>query len=244
LTRNTSNIELSVVIPTYNELDNIRALIGQVLEILEGTEAEVIVVDDGSPDGTGQVVAEIGRTEGRVRLVARDGKQGLASAVFDGASAATGRYVAVMDADFSHDPEELPDMLAKAREGFDVVIGSRFVSGSGFVGQPVGRQLLSRALNLSVRLILQLRQHDVLTGFAMCRRDLITEMPTRYSASGFKWLTELLTTHRGLRVHELPIIFHNRRGGESKANVSEGLSLTVLCARITLWKVRRLVGRG
>jgi len=135
-------------------------------------------------------------------------------------------------------------MLAKARRGFDVVIGSRFVSGSGFVGQPVRRQLLSRALNLSVRLVLQLRQRDVLTGFALCRRELITAMPTRYSASGFKWLAELLTTHRGLRVHELPIIFHGRRGGDSKANVSEGVSLAVLCARITLWRVRRPVGRG
>ncbi|MEE8517691.1 MAG: glycosyltransferase [Dehalococcoidia bacterium] len=236
--------ELTVIIPTYNERENIRTLVEQTLEVLQGTHAEVIVVDDGSPDGTRQTVAELAEADTRISLLERDGKQGLAGAVFAGAAAARGRFAAVMDADLSHDPEELPDMLAKAREGYDVVIGSRFVQGSAFVDQPMGRQLLSRVLNMGARVALQLSQHDVLTGFALCRRDLITEMPTRYSANGFKWLVELLATRRGLRVYELPIVFHDRGGGASKATPREALSFGVLCARLTLWRMRRLLRRG
>ena len=134
-------------------------------------------------------------------------------------------------------------MLARAEGGCDVVVGSRFAPGAGFDGQPLTRRLISLALNLGVRVLLMLPQRDVLTGYALCRREAITEMPTRYSSRGFKWLLEALATQRELRVCEWPVVFHNRYAGASKAGVGEAAALAALCARILLWRARRRIGR-
>ena len=243
LPASAGNPQLSVVLPTYNEAGNVAALIDGIRGAMGGTSIEIIVIDDGSPDGTPAIVRELAAADPRVRLIERAGKQGLSSAVFAGADAANGSYVAVMDADLSHDPEELPDMLAKATQGYDVVIGSRFVRGSANQGQPLVRRAMSVLLNTGARLVLQLRPNDVLTGYVLCRRELLTTMPTRYSAGGFKWLIELLATQRGIRVHEWPIRFRDREQGSSKANLQEVLTFAILCARLTAWRIRRVPGR-
>ncbi len=235
--------QISVILPTYNERENVSALAPRVLDALYGVDCEVIVVDDGSPDGTGEVVREMGESDSRVRLVQRGGKAGLSSAVFAGAAVAQGPFVAVLDADLSHDPEELPGMLAKAEEGYDVVVGSRFVAGAGFDGQPMSRQLVSLTLNLVARALLLLPQRDVLTGYALCRREVITGMPTRHSAPGFKWLLESLATQRELRVYEWPVVFRNRCAGSSKAGAREAVALAGLCARMLAWRVRQRARR-
>ena len=229
---------LSVILPTYNERENVSVLVPRVLDILRDVPCEVIVVDDSSPDGTAATVREMGASDGRIRLLERPGKAGLASAVFAGAAEAHGRFVAIMDADLSHDPEALPEMLARA-DGYDVVIGSRYVQGGAFSHQPLVRRLISRILNTGVRVMLMLPQHDVLTGYALCRRELLTQMPTRYSARGFKWLLELLAVYRGLQVYESPIIFQNRYAGVSKADAREALGLAVLCLRLAPRRLRR-----
>ena len=233
-----SQPRLSVVLPTYNERENVAVLVPRVLDALHGIPCEVIVVDDGSPDGTADVVRAMGADDDRVRLVERTGKLGLSSAVFAGADAARGEFVAVLDSDLSHDPAELPEMLGLAAEGCDVVIGSRFVKGAAFVGQPLSRRAISLALNLGVRGALLLPQRDVLTGYALCRREVITGMPTRYSSRGFKWLLEALATQRRLRVREWPVVFHNRYAGSSKAGVGEAVALARLCASIAGWRLR------
>ena len=128
---------LSVILPTYNERENVSVLVPRVLDILRNVPCEVIVVDDSSPDGTADTVREMGASDSRIRLLERPGKAGLASAVFAGAAEAQGRLVAVMDADLSHDPEVLPEMLARAEDGYDVVIGSRYVQGGAFAHQPL-----------------------------------------------------------------------------------------------------------
>ena len=230
---------LSVILPTYNERENVSVLVPRLLDILRDVPCEVIVVDDGSPDGTAGTVREMGASDARVRLVERSGKAGLASAVFAGAAEARGRLVAVMDADLSHDPDLLPEMLARAEDGCDVVIGSRYVRGGSFANQPLARRLISRVLNTGVRVMLMLPQHDVLTGYALCRRDLLTQMPTRYSSRGFKWLLELLTVYGGLQVDESPIVFQNRYAGVSKADAREALALAVLCLRLGPRRLRR-----
>ena len=102
---------------------------------------------------------------------------------------------------------------------------------------------MSVLLNTGARLVLQLRPNDVLTGYVLCRRELLTTMPTRYSAGGFKWLIELLATQRGIRVHEWPIRFRDREQGSSKANLQEVLTFAILCARLTAWRIRREPGR-
>jgi len=234
---------LSVIVPTYNEHENIIRLASNILDSVAGTPVEVIVVDDNSPDGTAAVVAELAASDARVRVVSRERKQGLSGAVFAGVAASTGTYICVMDADFSHDPEEIPQMLAKAQAGYDVVVGSRYAKGAAFVGQPLTRRIISYALNLGARLLLQIGTRDVLTGYALVRRDILATAPTRFSAGGFKWLVEVLATQRGLRVHEWPILFRDRKAGTSKANYKEAVTFTVLCARLFAWRIRHALGQ-
>lgn len=233
---------LSIVIPTYNERANIQRLVTQLLEVCNPTPTEVIVVDDSSPDGTAEIVETISGVDPRVSLITRASKQGLSSAVYAGAEAASGKYVCVIDADFSHDPEEVPPMLLQAQQGYSVVIGSRFVKGAAFIDQPFARRAISFVLNLGARLLLQIGANDALTGFAVVERDVLLSTPTRYSSGGFKWLVELLATQRDLRVAEWPIIFRDRTAGASKASAKEAVSFGVLCARLLSWKLKKLSG--
>jgi dolichol-phosphate mannosyltransferase len=230
-------VTLSVVIPTYNERDNIARLVCRILSSNPGIPLEVIVVDDGSPDGTAQIVRDLG--EPQVRVVERSGKAGLSSAVFAGAEASKGDYICVMDADLSHDPAEIPQMLAVAQQGWQVVIGSRYAPGAKFVGQPMFRRLLSRILNGLARGLFAIRSRDVLTGYALLERDVILSTPTRYSHAGFKWLLEVLATHKGLKVCEWPIVFRDRKAGLSKATIREAAVFGVLCWRLLGWRTRR-----
>ena len=225
---------LTVVVPTYNERGNVGPLTAAVFEALGDTPVEVLVVDDASPDGTGDAVAQLARDDPRIRLIRRERKQGLAGAVFAGADDARGEYVCVMDADFSHDPAHLPGMLAKAEEGYDVVIGSRFAPGAGFGQQPAARRVASVLANGWARAVLRLPQRDVLTGYVLCRRELLTEMGPRHSAGGFKWLMEMLASNRDARTYEWPIVFLARRSGSSKANAREALAFLVLSLRLAL----------
>lgn len=225
---------LTVVLPTYNERGNIQELVGAIFDALGDTRAEVLVVDDASPDGTGDVVEELARNDPRVRLLQRARKQGLAGAVFAGAESARGTYVGVMDADLSHDPMHLPGMLAKAQEGYDVVIGSRFVQGGEWSGQRLARRFASVLVNRWAKTVLRLPQHDVLTGYVLCRRELVTGLPTRYSSGGFKWLVELLASDRDAKTFEWPIVFRARRTGYSKANVGEAVAFIALTLRLAL----------
>ena len=237
----TNDPVLSVIIPTYNERENIARLVNEILEIMNDTPTEVVVVDDASPDGTADIVRELAATDSRIRLVARAGKQGLSGAVFAGVAASSGAFACVMDGDFSHNPEEIPQMLAKAQEGHDVVIGSRYAKGAAFVGQPLSRRAISYALNTMARILFAIRTRDVLTGYALVRREVLVTAPTRFSAGGFKWLVEVLATQPGLRVYEWPILFRDREAGASKASLKEAVTFAVLCARLFAWRARRLI---
>jgi glycosyltransferase involved in cell wall biosynthesis len=231
---------VSVVLPTFNEYENLQGLVQEIVGALGETPLEIVIVDDASPDGTGEIAANLALSDSRVHHVARSGRRGLASAVFEGAKHARGHYVCVMGGDFSHDPEELPGMLAKAQEGYSIVVGSRYVHGSMFVGQPIARRLLNWLLNTIARLVIGVRTRDVLTGFVLCERELITTIPTAYSSGSFTWLMELLATDRQAKVCEWPIVFRDRRHGSSEAGANEVLSFAVLCARLLAGRLRRL----
>lgn len=231
-------IELSIIIPTYNERDSIRVLVAALLTEASAIPLEIIVVDDDSPDRTAEVVIDMNHQDSRVHLLPRPSKQGLAGAVFAGVRMARGEFIAVLDADFSHDPAELPGMLVRAYLGSDIIIGSRFLAESNFAGQPLLRTVLSRVLNFGVKVLLRLRTQDVLTGYVLCRRECLDKMPTHYSAKGFKWLVELLVTQPHYKVHEIPIVFKERKHGVSKATPSEILSLVVLCTKLRWWQIR------
>jgi dolichol-phosphate mannosyltransferase len=208
-----------VIIPTYNERENIPALLPRVLEY---PELSVLVVDDGSPDGTGDLVAAEVEHNPRVHLIRRAGKQGLGTAYVAGFRYALARgadFVFEMDADFSHDPRYLPDLLHTAETAYDLVIGSRYVAGGGTTDWGLGRQMISRGGNLYARLILGLPLSDMTGGYRCYRRQALEAINLdRIRSNGYSFQIEMAyRVHQaGLRVGEVPIIFPDRRVGASK----------------------------
>jgi dolichol-phosphate mannosyltransferase len=213
-----------VVVPTYDEAENILPLVGEVLAAAPGLE--VLVVDDASPDGTGDLVAERMLEEPRLHLLRREGKLGLGTAYLAGF-----RYgldhdfdrVFTMDADFSHNPRYIPQMLA-AMERFDVVIGSRYVKGGGIVNWPLFRRVLSRFANLYARVLLRLPVRDCTAGFRCYAAEVLeTVDPFAIRASGYSFLEEMAfrVCRAGFRVGEIPIVFEDRRAGSSKIDSPE-----------------------
>ena len=225
-----------VIVPTYNEAESI----GQLLEqILGHPRFRVIVVDDGSPDGTGAIVSAIARDEPRVGLLARPGKLGLGSAYVAGfrrALAEGAGFIFEMDADFSHDPRYLPDLLGAAERGYDLVIGSRYVPGGGTTDWGLGRRLISRGGNIYAGLILGLPLADSTGGFRCYRRSVLAALDLgAVRSNGYAFQIEMAYRVRraGFRIGEVPIIFPDRRVGRSKMS-----RRIVVEALINVWKLR------
>ncbi len=222
-----------VVTPTYNERQNIEVLLARLL-VLDGN-VSVLVVDDGSPDGTGERVAELARSEPRLRLHARAGKQGLASAYIDGfrlALEAGAERVVQMDADLSHDPDDVPRLLAADA---DLVLGSRYVPGGAVRNWPLHRQLLSRGGSAYARLLLGLKQRDLTGGFKAWRAPAlraVLEGPVASNGYVFQAETTLRAARLGLSVVEVPIVFTEREAGRSKLSGAIALE--------AVWKVPQL----
>lgn len=210
---------LSIVVPTYNERGPIADLVAAVFGVLEGhaIAGEVVVVDDNSPDGTGEVADELA-TRYPVQVVHRPGKLGLGTAVIEGFAAATAPIVGVMDADLSHPPDLLPRMLeAFDVHGADFVIGSRYVPGGGTRNWPWSRLAMSRFACLLARPVTPVR--DATSGFFFVRRELADGV--RIESGGFKICLELLVRGRAASVVEVPYVFVGRTVGESKMNLGE-----------------------
>ncbi len=222
-----------VVTPTYNEADNIRALIDGLRDA--SPWVEILVVDDGSPDGTAIRAREADAELGGVHLLAREGKQGLASAYVAGFGWGLDRgfdRIVQMDADLSHAPADVPRLLAS---GADLALGSRYVPGGGTVGWPLHRQLLSRFGSLYARAWLGLPQRDVTGGFKAWRTDLLArvlEEPVASDGYAFQVEMTLRAVRWGATVEELPIVFTERLAGESKMNRSIALEAARLVPRL------------
>ncbi len=213
-----------VIVPTYNEADNIARLVGEILQ--QDAPLHVVIVDDASPDGTGEVADRLAAADARVSVIHRAGKLGLGTAYIAGFRRALAQgygYAITMDADFSHSPSYLPSLLRLAAS-HDLTIGSRYVPGGGTEGWPLIRRLLSRGANAFARAMLGLRAHDCTAGFrCYCRAVLENiELETIFS-SGYSFLVEMVTRceRRGYRVGELPIIFRDREAGASKVSRAE-----------------------
>ena len=213
-----------VIVPTYDEAENILPLCGEVLAVASGIE--VLVVDDASPDGTGDLVAERMQSEPRLHLLRRAGKLGLGTAYLAGFRYALDHgfdQVFTMDGDFSHNPRYIPQMLA-AMERFDVVIGSRYVAGGGVVNWPFFRRVLSRFANLYARVLLRLPVRDCTAGFRCYAAEVLECVePFAIQASGYSFLEEMVfrVCRSGFRVGEIPIVFEQRRAGSSKIDSPE-----------------------
>ncbi len=213
-----------VIIPTYNEKDNIAAIIGQVLAIDPGLE--VLVVDDNSPDGTARIVTDLAAKESRIHLLSRAGKLGLGTAYVAGFKRAVEMKVdnvVQMDADFSHNPKYLKIMLEKIKDA-DVVVGSRYIEGRiSVVNWPLHRLLLSYFANIYARWVTRLPIYDVTGGFKMIRRQVLEGINLdRITSNGYAFQIELnyIFNKKGFRSVEIPIIFTDREGGVSKMSKS------------------------
>jgi len=229
-----------IVVPTYNERDNLPLLAAGVLKH-EGFR--LLVVDDGSPDGTGAIADRLAaENPGRVEVIHRAGVRGLGRSYIDGLQHALAEgsadYICQMDADLSHNPDYLPDLVAAAAT-HDLVIGSRYLYGVSVVNWPLHRIFLSAFANRYIRLVTNLSASDCTSGFRCWRREALAQLPIGAMVSdGYAFLVEMLydAKKRGLRIGEVPIIFVERRQGQSK------LSSGVLFESLLMpW---RLVFRG
>lgn len=212
---------VSVILPTYNERDNIGPLIAAVLRSSQRWPTEVVVVDDDSPDGTWQVVQEMAERDRRVRLLRRVGERGLTSAIHAGIRAARGDIVVWMDGDFSMPPEHIPALVAAiADEGCDVAVGSRYVAGGRDIGHGLMARLFSRTINLFAALLLGFGVCDYTSGFIAARRVLFEEIALRgdYGEYCIDFLTR--ARRRGYRLREVGYICGERRSGESKTGTN------------------------
>lgn len=232
-----------VVLPTYNEADNIETVLRKVRDALP--EAGILVVDDSSPDGTAKLAAELGRELGGVEVLVRPGKSGLGSAYRDGFrwGLEQGYDVLVeMDSDLSHDPEALPSLVAPIAEGYEVSIGSRYVPGGSIPDWRWHRRLLSRGGNLYADWLLGLGVRDSTAGFRAYAATVLRRIDldrVRADSYGFQIEMTFRALQAGARVREVPIRFVDRTAGSSKMSTYTVLEALAL---VTFWGVRRLVG--
>jgi dolichol-phosphate mannosyltransferase len=212
-----------VILPTYNEADNLAALVAEILAALP--EARVLVVDDSSPDGTGEIAAALAETDDAVEVLHRPRKSGLGRAYVSGFAHALGAgagAVIEMDADFSHDPADLPRLLDRLRDGADLVVGSRYVARGGIEDWPRLRRAISRAGCDYARRVLSAPVRDLTGGFKAFRAPALEAIEyATVRSQGYAFQVELTyrALTRGLRVEELPIVFRERRHGDSKMSL-------------------------
>jgi dolichol-phosphate mannosyltransferase len=228
--------QLSVVVPTFNERDNVTKLFRKLETALAGTAFEVIFVDDNSPDGTWNVVRDLAARDSRVRCIRRIGRRGLSGACIEGILASSAPCAAVIDADLQHDETQLPKMLALLQAGeADLVVGSRYIEGGSadsFDRQRAGASQLATEV---AKRVLRVEIADPMSGFFMIRSDRFEELAPQLSTQGFKILLDIVATARGnLRTIEIPYRFGSRLHGESKLDSMVALDfLGLVLAKLT-----------
>jgi len=228
--------KILVVTPTYNEAENIPKLIPAVLR--QAPNIDVLIVDDGSPDGTGRIVKDIMATNPHVRIIERSGKQGLGTAYVAGFKYAIQNgydYVFEMDADFSHNPNDIPVFLSTIKD-YDLVIGSRYIDGVRVLNWPMNRLLLSYSANVYTQIITGLPVHDATGGFKCYRVEALKTIDLdQIRSNGYAFQIEMSfkVWKKGFRLVEIPIVFADRRLGSSKMSKH-----IVYEAVFMLWKLR------
>jgi len=224
-----------IIIPTYNERDNIEQIVAQVLE--KHSSINVLIVDDGSPDGTGKIADAMSKENSRISVLHRKNKSGLGTAYIAGFKYAIQNrydYVFEMDADFSHDPKYIPHFLDAIKEA-DLVLGSRYISGVNVINRPMSRLLLSYYANVYSRIITGLPVKDATGGFKCFRREVLEAIDLdKVKSNGYSFQIEMsFRAHKkGFRIKEIPIVFEDRRVGQSK--------MSKKIVREAIWMVWRL----
>ncbi|MGQ9722646.1 MAG: polyprenol monophosphomannose synthase [Candidatus Jordarchaeum sp.] len=234
--------ELSIVIPTYNEVENIESLILSIERVFEDNSinGEIIVVDDNSPDGTADVVKKYTERFDNIRILERKEKKGLGYSYKDGFQAISGSVVMEMDADFSHNPLDICRILRKCGDGFDVVIGSRYVKGGGIIGWGFIRRVFSFVANTLVDMLFRLGVKDNTSGFRAYKREALEAILPNVKCNSYDFQVEMLirAKEQGLTLKEVPIIFRERVRGKSKLGKGECSSFIKMLLRETMLKNR------
>ena len=228
--------QLSVVVPTFNERDNVTVLYRRLDATLKEVAWEVVFVDDNSPDGTWEVVRGLARRDSRVRCTRRIGRRGLSGACIEGILAASAPYAAVIDADLQHDEAQLPKMVALLQSGeAELVVGSRYIEGGSADSFNMQRAGASQLATEVAKRVLGVQVKDPMSGFFMIRRDRFEQLAPQLSIQGFKILLDIIATARGeLRTIEVPFTFGSRQHGESKLDSMVALDfLGLVLAKLT-----------
>ncbi len=234
-----------MVIPTYNERDNIEKLIQEIHEHVP--DADILVVDDNSPDGTWKLVEEISRRDPRVHLIRRPGKMGLGTAYVEGFKWALERgydIIVQMDADFSHSPEDIPRLIKEIEKGADFVVGSRYRNGVNVVNWPLKRLMISYFANVYARFMTGVPIRDLTGGFKAWRREVLESIDLdNIRSNGYSFQIEMnfKAYRKGFKPSEIPIIFYERRSGKSKFSRGIILEAAIMVLRLAL---RRLIPQG
>ncbi len=228
-----------VAVATYNEAENLERLVRSILSLDLGLD--IVIVDDNSPDGTGDIADALAAETGRVKVVHRPGKLGLGTATLESVRFALEHgydILVTMDADFSHDPMYLPAILEKAA-GFDIVIGSRYVHGGGVVNWPFSRRLISFLVNFYCRTVFRIPVHDYSGAYRAYRRWVLEKLePDAFISKGYSFQEEMLVrcARGGARTAEVPIVFVDRAVGATKANRAEMIRSGLALLRLGLWE--------
>ncbi len=237
-----------VVIPTYNEVDNISRLIESIRQVLtdSGYAYRILIVDDNSPDGTAETVEEIGGDDERVHLLRRPGKLGLGSAYVDGFTWALSNlpfdFLVQMDADFSHPPSDLVRLVEAVVEGSDVVVASRYVKDGGSSNWPLHRRLISKVANFLAHTLLGIGVSDITSGFKAMNRHAVQELlKYRVNSRGYSYQVESLAIFEdiGLKIIEVPFVFETRIAGEAKLSLGEIFRFAGFLVKLSLSGVKR-----
>jgi len=237
----SSNL-VSVVLSTYNERENLSRMVPLIEKIFSTNEinGEIVVVDDNSPDGTSDVARRFGEKYGNVRLLWRPAKLGPGSAHADGYKFSRGNIVVGMDTDFSHDPYDIPRFVAKIREGYDLVVGSRYIRDGQYEVksfETLKKSIASRMGNVLILTLSQVPLHDFTTALRAIRREVIDNVETQSKGNSFFMEFILKVYRRGYRVTELPIVFRDRVAGKSKLSLGKQ-SFRMIADLLRLSRVR------
>ncbi|KAI5188796.1 dolichol-phosphate mannosyltransferase [Nematocida minor] len=215
-------MELSIIIPTHNEKSNAPLLMHLISKVLKGVAYEVIIVDDGSTDGTADLCSKVAEKTGiEAQILVRDRKMGLGNAYKRGVSHAKGSYIVILDADLSHDPREIPNLLRKIKDTqAGIVIGSRYREGGGTCNWPFLRKLTSQGANILAHIFTGKQNTDMTNSYRIYKKDIITYAIQNVQAQGFAYQMEILF-HCSKKIEEIPIKFYERLSGRSKLSVNE-----------------------
>lgn len=226
----SDRIDVSLILPSRNEAANIATSIDRAKQVLTGYNFEIIIVDDNSPDGTSDIVRDIAATDHRVRIIERIGRRGLASACIEGAMAASGRVIAVMDADLQHDEAILPALVQTVLDDeAELAIGSRYVGDGGTGDWQDDRKAKSALATRLARITMKTELSDPMSGFFAVKADLFRQLVPNMTGRGFKILLDLVfASKRPLRIKEIPFVFRTRGEGESKLDTAISLQFLMM----------------